>query len=95
MNLGNIFKYEFGKNVVGLTDELNVFYVLNYFQKNNDNIIVVSNSLYEANKIFDKIITYDDSCLLFPMDDFIPSVALAISPELKIKRLENQVFYMI
>ena len=33
--------------------------------------------------------TYTDKVLLFPMDDFLTSVAVAISPELKMKRLET------
>ena len=68
---------------------MNIFYILNYFQKTNKNILIITNTLYEANKYFDSISTYTDDCLLFPMDDFVASVALAISPELKIKRLET------
>ena len=82
------FLYENNSEVVGLTSELNAFYMLNYFYKNNDNILVVTNTLYEANKYFNILSTYVDNCLLFPMDDFLTSVALAISPEFKIKRLE-------
>jgi len=83
------FKYENNCEIVGLTDELNVFYVLNYFLKNKKNVLIVTNSLYEANRYFNLFSTYTDDCLLFPMDDFVASVALAISPELKIKRLET------
>ena len=87
--LNNYFKYQNESEIVGLTPELNIFYILNYFQKTNKNILIITNTLYEANKYFDSISTYTDDCLLFPMDDFVASVALAISPELKIKRLET------
>ena len=87
--LNNYFKYQNESEIVGLTPELNIFYILNYFQKTNKNILIITNTLYEANKYFDSISTYTDDCLLFPMDDFVASVALAISPELNIKRLET------
>lgn len=87
--LNNYFKYQNESEIVGLTPELNIFYILNYFQKTNKNILIITNTLYEANKYFDSISIYTDDCLLFPMDDFVASVALAISPELKIKRLET------
>ena len=87
--LNNYFKYQNKIEIVGLTSELNIFCILNYFQKINKSILVLTNTLYEANKYFDSISTFTDDCLLFPMDDFVASVALAISPELKIKRLET------
>ena len=87
--LNNYFKYQNESEIVGLTSELNIFCILNYFKTTNKSILILTNTLYEANKYFDAISTYTDDCLLFPMDDFVASVALAISPELKIKRLET------
>ena len=87
--LANIFKYENNSEVIGLTDELNAFYVLEKFKNDNKNILVLASSLYNANKFYDKLATYTDKVLLFPMDDFITSVAVAMSPELKLKRLET------
>ena len=87
--LNNYFKYQSESEIVGLTPELNIFCILNYFQKANKSILILTNTLYEANKYFDYISTYTNDCLLFPMDDFVASIALAISPELKIKRLET------
>lgn len=86
---GDIFKYENGLTVTGLTKELNVFYVLEMVKKYSGNIIVLTNTLYEANVYYDSLSTYYDDVLLFPMDDFLTSVAVAISPDLKIKRLET------
>ena len=87
--LKDIFNYENGKTIIGLTKELNVFFVLETFKKSNKNIIVVTSTLYEANKLYSSLKNYEENTLLFPMDDFLTSVALAVSPELKINRLET------
>ena len=85
----NYFKYENGLTVTGLTKELNIFYILNKFKSDNKNILILTNTLYEANTYYDQIKTYIDEVCLFPMDDFLTSVAVAISPDLKNKRLET------
>ena len=74
--------------IAGLTDEFFCVYLNNLFEKYNKNILIVVNSLYEANQLFSSMKTYTDSCCLFPMDDFLTSEALAISPDLQITRLE-------
>lgn len=75
--------------ITGLTKELNVFYILSLFESKKENVVVVTNSLYECNQLYSLLSTYTDNVLLFPMDDFLSTVALAISPDLKIKRLET------
>ena len=87
--LSNIFKYQDDSQVIGLTEELNVFYILNRYNEIKSNILVLASSLYQANMFYEKLSNYCDNVLLFPMDDFITSVAIAISPELKLKRLET------
>lgn len=87
--LGEIFKYENHARVCGLTSELQAQYYYHYFKQNDDNILIVTNSLYDSNKIYQKLKTYTDDVCLFPMDDFLSSVALAISPDLKVNRLET------
>jgi len=87
--LTDYFKHENGLTVTGLTKELNVFYVLDLFNKRNGNLVILTNTLYEANTYYDSLKTYTDDVYLFPMDDFLTSVAVAISPDLKIKRLET------
>ena len=90
--MGVLKKYFDFKNdyeIVGLTSELNSFCITEIFQKNDKNIIVVTNSLYEANMIYDSIKLLEENTYLFPMDDFLTSVAVAISPDLKNKRLET------
>ena len=87
--LRNTFIYQNNSQVIGLTEELNIFYILNKYNDIKDNVLVVASSLYQANIFYEKISNYSDNVLLFPMDDFITSVAVAISPELKLKRLET------
>ncbi len=87
--LSNLFKFENNSTVCGLTDELNILYFMEYFKQHDDNVLVVTNSLYDANKIFQKLKTYTEDVCLFPMDDFLSSVALAISPDLKVTRLNT------
>lgn len=85
----NLFSFDSDTVIQGLTGELNAFYVLEAYQHLNKNILVVTSSLYEANQIYNSLETYTDHVLLFPMDDFLTSVAVAVSPELQMKRLET------
>ena len=87
--LNELYNYVNNSEVIGLTRELNVFYVNQYFESHDDNVLVLANSLYEANQFYDLLSTLNKDVLIFPMDDFISSVAVAISPDLKIKRLET------
>ena len=75
--------------IAGLTNEFFCVYLHNLFEKYNKNILVVVNSLYEANQLYSSLKNYSDNCCLFPMDDFLTSEALAISPDLQITRLET------
>ena len=75
--------------VAGLNKELNSVYVYEYFKKNNRNILVLANSLFEANDFYNRLSCYTDKVLFFPMDDFIASEATAISPEFMIDRLNT------
>ncbi len=87
--LDSYFKYDIGEELSGLTDQLNVFYLLKLSKKYQSNIIVLTSSLYEANKIYNMLSNYTEMALLFPMDDFLSSMIVAASPELKYKRLET------
>ena len=75
--------------VSGLSTELNCIYIYNSFLKYNKGMLVVANSLYEANLLYGKLINYTDKVLFFPMDDFITSEAIAISPEFKSERINT------
>ena len=75
--------------ISGLTPELNCLYIYNSYLKNNCGTLVVANSLYEANLLYGKLCNYTDRVLFFPMDDFITSEAIAISPEFKSERVNT------
>ena len=75
--------------IAGLTDEFFCVYLNNLLENYNRNILVVVNSLYDANQLYSSMKNYTDNCCLFPMDDFLTSEALAISPDLQITRLET------
>ena len=84
-----IFNYENSNKtgIIGLNKELSAIYIYNVYNQIKDNILVVLNSTYEANLFYTKLLNYTDNVLFFPMDDFITSEALAISPEFKIERI--------
>ena len=72
-----------------LTDEFFCVFIKAILEKEKKNILLVVDSLFEANKLYNSMINYDENVLLFPMDDFLTSEALAISPDLMITRLET------
>ena len=72
-----------------LTDEFFCVLLKNFKLRKKKNILVVVDSLYEANKLYSSMVNYDENVYLFPMDDFLTSEALAISPDLMIHRLET------
>ena len=84
-----IFENKDEEKVSGLTSELKSLYVYNKFIDTKKSILFVTNSLYEANNFFKSLKNYTDDVVLFPMDDFLTSIALAISPELENNRLNT------
>ena len=91
MNFFDLFSIVSKKDmgISGVTDEFFCVYLAGLLEKEDKGILVVVNSLYEANQLYSSLSNYTDSVLLFPMDDFLTSEALAISPDLKINRLET------
>ena len=87
--LDKYFKYDNNLTITGLTHELAYLYVAEAFKKQKKNIIVLLSTLYEANSFYSGISNYEKNTFLFPMDDFITSEALAISPELKTTRIDT------
>lgn len=87
--LDNYFKYDNNLTIVGLTNELAHIYVAKLFQEKKENIILLTSTLFEANQLYSGIKSLEDKTYLFPMDDFLTSQALAISPELKTTRIET------
>lgn len=86
----NLVEIEYESNKLGVEGISTGFYPLylyNLYKKTNRGLFVVTNSLYEANKIYNAISNYTDNALLFPMDDFLTTRIATISPELKSIRL--------
>ena len=81
--------FDNNSDIVGFNNELKAQYLNYYHNKYKKNLLYVSSSLFEANKLYQALQNYNANVLLFPMDDFLTSEALAISPELKITRLET------
>ena len=73
----------------GMTDTSFCLYINEYFHKFDKNIVIVTPSLFEANILLNELTSLNNNTLLFPMDDFLTSQAIAISPDLKITRLET------
>ena len=76
-------------NVIGLNKQVQASYVWNLFCVQNNSLLIVTNTLYEANSLYKSLYFYSENDVyLFPMDDFLVSEALAISPDLMAKRIE-------
>ena len=89
--LENLVDVKLQKNmgIYNMTDEFFCLYLNQISRIEHSNILVVVSSLYEANKLYHSLSVYHSSVYLFPMDDFLTSEALAISPDLRISRLET------
>lgn len=87
--LDKYFQYDNDLTITGLTTELACLYVSKLHETKNKNVILLTSTLYEANNFFNIIKNYQEKTYLFPMDDFLTSQALAISPELKTTRIET------
>ena len=75
--------------VYNTTDEFFCLFLNKISNTTGKNILMVVNTIYEANKLYNSLIDYHKNTYLFPMDDFLTSEAVAISPDLMINRLET------
>jgi len=75
--------------LTGITDELFCVFLKELLEEKKRSILVVTSSLYEASKIYDSLNCYTDHVCLFPMDDFLTSEAVAVSPDLRVNRLDT------
>ena len=87
--LDQIFEIDNEKEVIGLTQELKSLYIYQKFKKENKSVLLVTSSLNDASNIYNSLCTLTDKVRFFPMDDFLTSEAIAISPEFKTTRLET------
>ncbi len=75
--------------ITGLTNQLISFCIDKIYKENKKDILIVTNSLYEANIIYSSLSKLNNNTYLFPMDEFLTSEALSASPELKINRIST------
>ena len=76
-------------SITGLNNELVCINIYDAFIRNNKGFLVVTSSTYEANNLYQTLLNYTDKVLFFPMDDFLTSEAIAISPEFKAERINT------
>ena len=82
-------KYSEDYGITGLNNELLCINIYDAFIRNNKGFLVVANSTYEANNLYNSLLNYTDKVLFFPMDDFLTSEAVAVSPEFKAERINT------
>ena len=82
-------KEEKTQGLVGLNDEFFSLYINKLFNELKNNVLIVTSSLFEANMLYTFLNSYTKDVLLFPMDDFLTTESIAVSPDLKITRLET------
>ena len=76
-------------SISGLNKELTCINIYDTFIKDNKGVLVVASSTYVANLLYQTLLNYTDKVLFFPMDDFLTSEAIAISPEFKVERINT------
>ncbi len=87
MDFSEYFNFTNGSTTYGLTNELIAFYVSSLYNKTQKNILLVTSNLYESNKLYNVIKEHEPNTEIFPMDDFITSKVVAMSPEFTLGRL--------
>ena len=75
--------------ITGATDEFFCMYIAELSKQRKNPILIVTPTLFEANQMVSILSNYNENTTLFPMDDFLTSESIAISPDLKITRLET------
>lgn len=87
--LDQILNQEENQIITGLTDELKCIYTYKKQKKENQTIIFLTSNLHQAGKYYTTLSSHTNNVWFFPMDDFLTSEAIAISPEFKTNRLET------
>ena len=85
----DLFNYENNLTVTGLNSSLITEYIFNYYNNNEKDVLVVTDTLYEANKFFKSMHRITNDAYFFPMDEFATVLAISSSPDLKIIRIDT------
>ena len=89
--INKLFNFEQFDNISigGLTNGLASFCFNNIYEKSKRSVLIVTNSLFEANMLYQSLSKLNDKTYLFPMDDFLTTEAEASSPDLLAIRLNT------
>ena len=82
-------KYQKNLGLSGLTDESFCLLVASIKEKEKKGILIVTPTLTDANNLLNILTSIREDVLFFPMDDFLTSEAISISPDLMVTRLET------
>ena len=90
-NLFDIFTINYQENLglSGMTDESFCLYVNKLYEEKKQGILVLCPTLTDANNLLNIMTSINLDTLFFPMDDFLTSEAISISPDLMVTRLET------
>ena len=80
--------YQNNIGLLNMTGEFFALYINRLLKEEKKGILIVTPSLYEANKLYEAISNYQEA-LLFQVDDIFTSKTIASSPELKVERLST------
>lgn len=91
--LYNAFNFKIADNdkvdVIGLNNKVQAEYVWNLFGVLKKDILIITNTIYEANLLYKSLSYSHNNVYLYPMDDFLVSESLASSPDLKAIRIDT------
>ena len=82
-------KYQENLGLSGLTDESFCLLVSNMVESKTKGALIVTPTLTDANNLLNILSSIRNDVLFFPMDDFLTSEAISISPDLMVTRLET------
>ncbi|MEG0290133.1 MAG: transcription-repair coupling factor, partial [Erysipelotrichaceae bacterium] len=85
--IDSLAKHEQRLGNLSLTEE--ALLLAGLFQRDKQNIVVVKNNLYTAQKLFQRLQSLSKDVLLFAMEDSLRVESIAASPESKASQLET------
>ncbi len=79
------FKYKNNTGLINLSGGFFVSLLKKMYKENDESILIVAPNMFEARSLYNKF--YDDSIILFEDDEISFSDGSAVSPELKVERI--------
>ena len=77
--------------ITNTNDSVSLLFLVSLFEDINDNLLIVTPNLYNAQKVYDLLVSVMDSEYIsfFPQDEFITTEMLAMSTEFKLERINT------